>query len=239
MSGDICRLCQKPAILLQSHVLPEFFYASVYDDLHRTMLLTSDEKDRLIQKGLRERLLCQNCETQFSRYEGYAVNIIKTIHEFKKDSSGKFSYTNDIDYKTFKLFQLSLLWRSSVAQGKMFANVSLAKHEEILRVMLLNENPGKSTDYGCFIVRMPEVQKINKIIMPPVRERLFGHNGIRFMLGDLFWYFMTTSHSVRKDVSFLFLQEDGTLRVWDAPWKEQQVYTNIGKLFQARKRDLL
>lgn len=233
--GDKCRLCRKPATLLRSHILPEFFYSSIYDELHRTMLIASDEKEKFIQKGVRERLLCQECEVKFSRYEGYAVKVIQDVPNFVKDPSGRFVYRNDVDYKLFKLFQLSILWRGGVSKEKMFENVNLARHEEIVREMLHNEYPGKSSDYGCFILRVPNSEKIHRIIMPPMPEKLFGHNGIRFMIGNLFWYFITSSHSVQKDVALMFLQETNVLRIWTAPWSERQVCANITKLFRSRK----
>lgn len=235
ISGDNCRLCRKSTILLRSHILPEFFYSSVYDNLHRTMLIASDEKERFIQKGIREKLLCQECETKFSRYEGYAVKIIQDIPNFEKDPAGTFVHRQGIDYKLFKLFQLSILWRSGVSKEKMFAGVNLVKHEEIVRLMLHNEDPGSTKDYGCLIIQIPESKKIHRIIMPPMRDRLFGHNGIQFMIGNLFWHFVTSSHAVPKDVEAMFLQETGILRIWTAPWSENQVYANIAKLFSTRR----
>jgi hypothetical protein len=71
MSGDVCKLCKKSAKLSYSHILPEFFCSSVYDSLHRTMLVSSSEKEKLIQKGVREYLLRPECETKLSHYEGY------------------------------------------------------------------------------------------------------------------------------------------------------------------------
>ena len=235
MSGDICKLCRKSAKLRRSHILPEFFYSSVYDDLHRTMLISSSEKEKLIQKGVREYLLCQECETKLSRYEGYAVKVIQDIPNFEKDSSGFFVFSNNIDYRLFKLFQLSILWRGGVSSNQMFANINLGKHEEKIRLMLDKEDPGSVTDYGCFMVEIPEPQKIHRIIMPPMPERLFGNNGYRFMIGNLFWYFIVTSHIIEDTLKIMLLQEDGLLSIWTEPWAEQEVYANIGKLLRSRK----
>ncbi|MBC7876992.1 MAG: hypothetical protein H7Y59_07450 [Anaerolineales bacterium] len=235
MGGDLCRLCKREAELRYSHILPEFLYSPLYDELHRTMLVSSNQKEKFIQKGVREYLLCQECETKLSRYEGYAVKVIQNIPNFGEDSSGYFVFSDNIDYNLFKLFQLSILWRGSVSSNQMFANVNLGKHEEKIRVMLDQENPGKTSNYGCFMVRIPEPQKIHRIIMPPMPEKQFGHNGYRFMTGNLFWYFIVSSHTIQETVKPLLLQETGILRVWTAPWSEQEVYANIGKLFRSRK----
>jgi len=232
MSGDVCKLCRKLAKLSYAHILPEFFFSSVYDDLHRTMLVSSSEKEKLIQKGVREYLLCQECETKLSRYEGYAVTVIKNIPAFEEDLSGSFIFSNNINYK---LFKLSILWRSSISSNQMFANVNLGRHEERIRVMLDHENPGKAIDYGCFILSIPNPQKIHRIIMPPKPERSFGHNGYLFMIGNLFLYFIVSSHVIQETVRSMILQETGELRIQIAPWSEQEVYASIGKLFRSRK----
>lgn len=236
VGGNICRLCLKESELRNSHILPEFLYENLYDELHRTMLVSSGEKEKLIQKGVREYLLCQQCETKLSRYEGYATTVIQDIPTFEGHSSGNFIFSNNIDYRLFKLFQLSILWRGSVSKNQMFANVNLGKHhEEKVRVMLDLETPGRASDYGCFIVRIPDPKKIHRIIMPPMPEKLFGHNGYRFMIGGLFWYFVVTGHSIQETVESMFLQELGVLTVWTAPWDENEVYANIGKLFRSKK----
>lgn len=237
MGGDFCKLCNNATELRNSHILPEFLYENTYDEKHRAMLVSSSEKEKLIQKGLREYLLCQECETKLSRYEGYAVKVIRNISDFEKDKSGDFVISNNVNYKLFKLFQLSILWRGSISENQMFVNVNLGKHEGKIRKMLDQENPGESKDYGCFIVRISEPEKIHRIIMPPMPERLFGHNGYRFMTGNLFWYFIVSSHSIQESVIPMLFQETGVLRIWNAPWSEQEVYANIGNLFRSKNME--
>lgn len=50
MAGDPCKLCHTETKLRNS-ILPEFFYLSLYDDLHRAVSVPSDEKEKLAQKG--------------------------------------------------------------------------------------------------------------------------------------------------------------------------------------------
>lgn len=235
VGGSICRLCLKESELRKSHILPEFFYLPLYDELHRTMHIPSNKKEKLIQKGVREYLLCQECETKLSRYEGYAIKAIRDIPNFKKDLRGGTVFSDNVDYETFKLFQLSILWRAGVSNNLMFANVNLGKHEQKIRTMLVEENPGSYTEYGCFIVMLPNPQKIDKIIMPPMPEKLFGHNGYRFMIGNLFWYYIVSSHPVQSAIKWLYLQEENILRIWLANWNEQEILANISKTLMSRK----
>lgn len=66
-----CALCLVNTQLRLSHIVPEFMYRQMYDVKHRFFAMTamSSERVRLHQKGLREELLCDQCEQRFCRYE--------------------------------------------------------------------------------------------------------------------------------------------------------------------------
>jgi hypothetical protein len=231
----ICRLCLQQTTLRNSHILPEFFYLNLYDQLHRAVNVPSNAKEKIIQKGLREYLLCQKCETKFSKYERYASRLLQGIPKFLKDPSGCFVYSDKVNYKNFKLFQLSLLWRASVS--KEFVQVNLGKHEEKVRRMLDEETPGSFLDYGCWLVMYPNPKKIKRIIWSPATVKLDGHNGYKFMIGDLMWYFFVTSHKPKTEFRSFFLQESGLLRIWLDFQGEEVVYKHMIKSLNARKVD--
>ena len=207
----------------------------MYDEKHRYLQVSLDTKEKFAQKGIREYLLCQECETKLSRYERYAAEIIRNIPNFLLDSSERFTYSEDVNYSQFKLFQLSIIWRAGVSKSEMFESVSLGKHEEKIRKMIDEEKPGKSSDYGCLMITVPNTRIIDKIIWSPTREKLFGHNGYRFFTGNLFWYFFVSSHTPDRSSQEFFLKENGLLRIWIAPWPEDEIITNIGSAFRSRK----
>lgn len=233
MEEEICRLCNRNVELRYSHILPEFFYLDTYDELHRTILI-SRQKERLIQKGIREYLLCQECETKISRHEGYAAKLIERIPNFLRDPSGKFLFSENVDYVQFKLFQLSILWRASISRSFAFAQVNLGPHEETIRCMLNEENPGKSTDYGCVMMTILGTEVIDKILSSPTRikPKPFGHTVYKFATGNLSWVFFVTSHSVPRQIDELFLQETGLLRIWSSSFDEKTLLINIAKNMQ-------
>ena len=76
---DVCKLCGKWRELRRSHVLSDMAYADVIDPAsHPRMVVVRDVdkgrvSDKSQQTGFRERLLCEECERQFSRYETYAA----------------------------------------------------------------------------------------------------------------------------------------------------------------------
>lgn len=74
-----CRLCNNEATLKDSHILPDLAYRAVLNkQSHPRMVIVRDvTKGRIVdpnqQTGFKERLLCGDCEQQFSRYERYAA----------------------------------------------------------------------------------------------------------------------------------------------------------------------
>jgi len=231
---DKCRLCLKKNQLQHSHILPEFMYINTYDDKHRAIKVSSvnGAKEIYIQKGEREYLLCQDCETHISKYEGYSANIIKSFPTLQRDHTSELLKLNTprIDYKKFKLFQMSILWRASIAKSPLFKAVKLGKQEERLRKMLLESKPGLSHNFGCLMVIIQNTKQLKHIIWVPVKDDIEGKICYRFQTGELFWYFFITSHPKEHLIRNSFLSEDGNLPVLIAPWKEEEVIQRIAGL---------
>jgi len=231
--NGICRLCLKHSILRNSHILPEFLYSEVYDEKHRGFLI-SQEKDKVFQKGIREYLLCQECETKLSRYEKYAKDIIEKIPKLPSDPDKKFLFLENVNYIYFKLFQLSLLWRASISTHKAFKQIDLGPHAEIIRNMIEKEDPGKTSKYGCVMSIILNTELLHKLIQSPTKftKKFFGHNAYKFVTGNLTWVFIVSSHEVTSNIKKILLQEDGLLKVLLSPYDEKSELIKVAKTFQ-------
>lgn len=66
-----CKLCKKNKPLRRSHIFPEWLYQPLYDDNHRFYVLSTDSNKRrgTRPKGIYEKLLCDECEQKFSKWE--------------------------------------------------------------------------------------------------------------------------------------------------------------------------
>jgi hypothetical protein len=144
MNG-ICRLCEEPAELRNSHIFSEFLYRPIYDEKHRAVALSPipGSREDVLQKGLREYLLCGKCELRLSKLEKYAAEVLRGLPDLDSLSPGSVVNVQGIRYDEFKVFQMSLLWRASVAQQASFQHVSLGPHEPKLRSMVLRGDPGQ------------------------------------------------------------------------------------------------
>lgn len=151
-----CRLCLGGKELCKSHVLPEFLYEKMYEDPHKFMLKRVGDKPKIKQKGLYERLLCEDCEQKISRYEDYTSELLKNRRNWPSTEDSRFFTLQDFDYELVKGFFLSILWRSSIAKGPIFEQVNLGVNEEKLRVRLLNSDVGSPRQYSVLMYTLAD-----------------------------------------------------------------------------------
>src|ERR1017187_7394954 len=180
-----CRLCHKEGDLRVSHIIPEFFrrgggeyYPTGQGDhlqpftqpLHATPGMRFDRKQKGFwerQHGQVEYLLCDHCEQKLSVLEDYVKKFFYgKSHPIRLQLPLKEDPFFKADYRKMKLFQLSLLWRASVAKGSFFSTVQLTdKHRDKLRQMLLEGDPGSEHRYPCGLSRLTLSPRMNTLLV--------------------------------------------------------------------------
>lgn len=213
-----CALCLEVATLCRSHIIPEFLYSSVYyGPNHRYEQLSTIPGTKKIhrQTGIFEHLLCGTCEGRFGKWESYAAQVVNGGSlelEYREIPGG--SSIRPVDYRTLKLFGLSMLWRAGVTTRPEFKHVALGPHAERLRLMLLRDEPGAYWEYG-FLLNFPPDQSareaFSNAIIFPESIKINGHHGHRFVLGVTTWIFFASNHMRAIDKRMFSLMEDGEL----------------------------
>jgi len=246
-----CGLCDQDRRLLRSHIIPEFFYKPVYGKNHR---LYTRIDGRLasappLQKGLRERLLCSECEQAFGKLEGHVQRILygkaatAALAPYSRtrrpqvatDDAARFSrieaasvagfwtrgevHFTGVDYKTVRLFGLSLLWRMAVASHVMWHGVQLADDGPAIKAMIIRADVGAYDRYPfvCMIPLFGGRFFPDSILQP---DRIDTSDGfvIRTVLGGYLFVFLG-SRPYRDDaLTPFFVRPDGswTLPIVDA-----------------------
>jgi hypothetical protein len=156
----ICKLCLQQKKLCRSHILPEFLYKSLYDENHKYHVISNipEKKNFKRQIGLWEFLLCKECEAILQKYEDYVYRLLN-VHQIQGEKYRNAFVINNCDYHKLKLFQLSLLWRIGISERKEFYKIKIPeKHNNILRHLLLSDNPGNYYDYGCRCVQFMQME---------------------------------------------------------------------------------
>jgi len=124
-------------------------------------------------------------------------------------------------HDTFKLFHLSILFKASVSSHSTFRAVSLGKHEERIREMLLAKNPGQAGEYPilAFAVLGAQGEVERRIISQPIAARYEGHHVNGQIYGGAMWWISTSSH---RNIAFSSggLQQSGDMTFIAEPWSE-------------------
>lgn len=229
-----CALCEKPEDLRKSHIIPEFVYAPLYDGHHRTIGIHGRGRLRrqIVKKGLREPLLCDSCE-QFLN-----DNYEKPFKEYWFDKKPLPPYLpphgvvlTGIDYTSFKLFHLSVLFRCGVATLPTFSDVQLGPHENRLRDLIRNKNPGQTDEYPILAVAI--IDKDNtpvwRIISKPYRTKHDGHNAYGILFGGCAWFYVVSSHC-SHDIMEVSLKPNGALHLIPERWESFDVLQEASHL---------
>jgi hypothetical protein len=214
--GKLCRLCGLPKPLQRSHIIPEFFYEHLYDDKHSYWLLTTlPETERLVQqKGQREYLLCAVCEQQIQVYETYVHRLFTATDDIGvryKRIADRITVAEGIDYKLFKLFQLSVLWRASVSTLPFFRRVQLGPLEEEIRQMLLRGDPGPAPLFSCMIWSLFDNGKKIPLMFPPLAINVAGRMHYKFIFGGYVWNFVASRTTDSREWDEFVLTAEGRL----------------------------
>lgn len=221
----ICALCKQDKVLQNSHVIPEFMYTPLYDDKHRFHVLSSKgSKSRSQkQKGLREKLLCKDCETLLSEHERYVSLVFTGREKITSERNGNLVIIRGLNYSHFKLFGLSILWRAGVSKQQFFEKVTLGLHEEKLRKIVYTNNPGKPDKYGFFLAPLVDNDRdIKDLMVQPTHSRLEGHLCYRFVFGGLVWVFIVSSHQPPEIFRQAFINSSGEMLMLVSELRDMQ-----------------
>jgi hypothetical protein len=237
-----CRLCLREGNLSNSHVIPEFLYLPMYDEKHRLLQIPADSSRSLVwqQKGLREHMLCALCENQLSRYEDYANHLLNggPLPVTTTENTEFHAVCENVDYRMFKLFQMSILWRAGVAASDFFRQVVLDSHGERLRAMLLADDPGQDQEYGCAMMALRQGDQILDMVRSPQRVEIGGNTCFRFIMGGFMWFFVGSEAPLGDELRVLFLQGNGRLPILKDDPRNLEFFELDRRLMAARRPDV-
>lgn len=175
-------------------------WRQTYDENSRAMSLNGGTgKKRPLQKGLREYMLCRDCEEILQKYETWFSKYWYQKQPIPNPAEGKYVELNGFDFDSFFRFHLSILWRAAVATIDEFSAINLGPYEEKLRKLL----HGESTDfrkepsiYGL-VLRRPQTHKLCQwIITAPVCSRISDVKTFTFVFGGCAWKYGISGHAV-------------------------------------------
>lgn len=190
-------------------------------------------------------ILCNQCDNEvIGGLESYASKYFydnKDIElAIEEDENIINLMFKGIDYKRFKLFLISILWRASVSRQKMFDEIALgAKYEEIARKMILEGNPGQRTDFPTCIIGLRSDQNlVLKTIVAPRRLKEDGNTAYIFFINGLFYWFNISPYNMEDVFNRVPLDENNemTIGILKNKFGDEFLDSFIGRKLRLSKR---
>jgi hypothetical protein len=231
-----CKLCLMNKVLLKkSHILPDFIYRDlrIYDKTHKINLIAFDKQTfttRKISKGssgeFEGNILCAECDNNIlGKYETYAKKAMFSnelpidqkikVTNYHSSNNVYYSHAENINYKLFKLFLLSLLWRIGISTRPLFNKITLDKDvEEMIRQMLLKGDPGSITNIPILgLTFLNDKEMPRDILGQPSEYEINGSKIVKLPLGGIIvLYHISTDAEDQAKIKNQILNDDN---VWN------------------------
>lgn len=216
MKVGLCKLCLKQKELCkESHIIPRFLYKFLTGENNELVYLDKNRAQSKYNSEYEGGILCPDCDSGLiGKLEYYASKFIHgelpnagKARQERKDGRDLLIRENDpsYDYRRFKLFLLSILWRSSISSRPFFQRLKLSPEvEEDLRQKILKGDPGRPDEYTCFIHLPPLVSTpdgglgFTTMYMPtmsPVLRELGELRMCEFVIEGVHYHFIITRPS--------------------------------------------
>lgn len=250
----ICQLCKNDKILIRrSHIIPNFMYEGLFNEKHfiADFDLIGDRGTRFQPNGYYDsNLLCEECDNVLiGRLENYAKIILfggegkfSDYHRIEQEVDvlgNTILHIKNIDYQRFKLFLLSVLWRASLSKQKIFRHVNLGNHEEIIRKMIYDSNPGLESEYPIGILLFtPNDICPTKFIANPFPVENEGNLSYIFTINGMIINFKLSGNGELEIYDRLMIKSNNTMDIVVMNEKSSIEYLDIymkGKFRYNRK----
>jgi hypothetical protein len=230
MISGTCALCTKAKILQKSHIIPNSVFRKIKQDQKSGQLIWFDDSAstpvQQSQDSWWEHLLCTDCEQIISNYEKYGLALLRGTDKTKINRHADGVTFRSHDYRRFKLFLTSLLWRASVSKQMVFSKVRLPNAcENQARISLHSGKPLGPLRLGCKLLRLVDAtsedrgrfsfDSLNQFVISPLLRLHDGRPYCTFLFlfeGFLMEYFVRAiphkqayDHGVHKDSPTFFV----------------------------------
>lgn len=182
-----CNLCGNITLLCKSHIFPESIVKLVQGKIEPMFVISRDHFEGLSTPEYSFRMdfcdstiLCKQCDREkIGVYEDYGRRILFPLKEKNntyKDNPirkleslkyGAFETFSQVDYKRFKLFILSMLYKSNITQSSKYGDVNLdLVTNRRLHKMLYNGDAGFEYEFQFRLHKFTENEGPTEFIIP-------------------------------------------------------------------------
>lgn len=163
---DTCRLCRRPAVLRESHIVPRFVSNWIKETALSPFLRESSQPRKRVQDTRKLALLCDSCEERFAVWERrFRQDVFVPLQESLRAEGFELRF-RDWSYDEWLLsFIVSVAWRILVIHSLLPVQrpelaAALQRTEEAWRLFLLGDSrdPGRSAHHLLFLRSTPSAE---------------------------------------------------------------------------------
>ena len=217
-----CPLCLENKPLQVSHVIPNTFFKRLKKKDGRAIQSDMRHSTNIhkTQESWSEKILCRSCEELTNEFDSYVAAFTynpKRV-KVKVDKSGtKYRTYSNVNYKKFRLFQLSLLYRAALSNNLAYQHIKLApEHMESIRTSLLNREPFSDHILGCqmkLIWNSIRREPFQNYLSVPRKDVLKLKEIVYFIFGGFAWEFYLPKFNFKQSQNNYFIKNTGFLKV--------------------------
>ncbi|MDC6363274.1 MULTISPECIES: hypothetical protein [Flavobacteriaceae] len=214
--------------------MSEFLHKDMFDEHHK--LIAFDPKELLKKNPRISRpssgtyeggLLCEKCDNAIiGKYETYASKLYNEklnnadkirCHYSKSIDNIKVLELSNINYSSFKLFLLSLLWRANISSRDEYRDVNLGPYGEKIRYAILNEDSGNDLDTIITITKLDPAANFSTFIGQPRRHKIGQSTSYSIIINGYIIVYHLKENDISEKAKHHRLKEDGTLTILEVP----------------------
>lgn len=174
---DYCKLCKNLTQLELSHAIPKAVFNNIFRNSSGKAVAINADLNTYTQyssDSWADYQLCKQCEAKLNnQYDSYGVNLLKNTFNQEKKKYG-LTFTN-IDRKKFRLFFLSILWRSALSKNPHYKNVKLiAIQLEILRSAFYNNTNVPYSNFTVAVYKLENFTNIESLNSDNIRTHIIA-----------------------------------------------------------------
>lgn len=173
-----CRLCHvalNTSNKCDAHILPRSLLKAMSPEEYGKLLIVGTDmgkKKRAPTGSYDTEILCRTCDGKLGEFDKYALRFVNSS-TLVDHPSGVGWIIKGVNQNKLKLFCISYLWRASITSRPEFRGVSLgAKHEEIIRCLLLQDAPLRPEDYSTVFAKFVRKDDNFGGVMFPAKTRI-------------------------------------------------------------------
>jgi hypothetical protein len=240
-----CKLCKHNKKTVKSHIIPESFYRDIKESDKPLIIISGKEGEhtKRSQIGLYDpNILCDDCEKSFHQYDDYGIQVIlKSIlkKEPVTDNNETIGYEiNGIDYKKFKLFFMSILWRAGISSMKEFNKVDLGSHLMNLEDKIKSDNPGTIHDFAVLLTEQKFLDDMPIMVIPHKVRFFDGLNFFEISLGRYKAFIKVDKRNILQDKIPYVLNPDKPLLVPYLDFRGGPFEKIVRDIFKANRKPI-